>query len=375
MNVTVGPRGEYVKDMGTERPPLLGQFAPIRDAARCPLIVSQAFRTREEIETARDRSAAPGAARNAGLRRVTTELVAFLDSDCVPSPGWLGRLADHFTDPVVAALAPRIRPMRRAGPAPLLDQFVAFRSPLDLLGAEGGVTPGGRLAYVPTAALMVRREAVGEPFDPRLRHGEDVDLVWRLHDAGWRVRYDPSVTVEHDEPCTWRAYLGRRMRYGTSAAPSSLRHPRRLHHVVLRPWPTAAAALLLARRPLPALAIVAGQAALLMRRLAGAGVPPGRSLSWCVEAVTSTLLGVGRAATMLAPAVLAAAVCTRRGRGAALALVAAPALEEWLRRRPPLDPLRWTVACIADDVAYGTGVWLGCIRHRTARPLIPGTGR
>jgi 2,4-dienoyl-CoA reductase-like NADH-dependent reductase (Old Yellow Enzyme family) len=52
INATVGPRGEYVRDMGTERPPLLGAFGPIRDATRLPLVVSQAFRTREEIEAA-----------------------------------------------------------------------------------------------------------------------------------------------------------------------------------------------------------------------------------------------------------------------------------------------------------------------------------
>ena len=52
INVTVGPRGEYVKDMGTERPPLLGAFGPIRDATRLPLIISHAFRTRQEIEAA-----------------------------------------------------------------------------------------------------------------------------------------------------------------------------------------------------------------------------------------------------------------------------------------------------------------------------------
>jgi 2,4-dienoyl-CoA reductase (NADPH2) len=52
LNVTVGPRGEYVRDMGTERPPLLGATGPLRDATRLPLIVSHAFRTREEIDAA-----------------------------------------------------------------------------------------------------------------------------------------------------------------------------------------------------------------------------------------------------------------------------------------------------------------------------------
>ena len=53
LNITVGPRGEYVKDMATERPPLLGDFGPIREAAAAtPLIVSHAFRARREIEDA-----------------------------------------------------------------------------------------------------------------------------------------------------------------------------------------------------------------------------------------------------------------------------------------------------------------------------------
>jgi 2,4-dienoyl-CoA reductase (NADPH2) len=52
VNLTVGPRGEYVRDMGTEQPPLLGAFAPVREATRVPLLVSHAFRAREELEAA-----------------------------------------------------------------------------------------------------------------------------------------------------------------------------------------------------------------------------------------------------------------------------------------------------------------------------------
>jgi 2,4-dienoyl-CoA reductase-like NADH-dependent reductase (Old Yellow Enzyme family) len=57
VNVTVGPRGEYVKDMATEAPPLLGEFGPIREATDLPLLVSQAFRTRKEVEAAVEQGA------------------------------------------------------------------------------------------------------------------------------------------------------------------------------------------------------------------------------------------------------------------------------------------------------------------------------
>ena len=61
----------------------------------------------------------------------------------------------------------------------------------------------------------------------------------------------------------------------------------------------------------------------------------------------------------------------RRTRPAALALLLAPPLDEWARRRPPLDPVRWTLASLADDAAYGAGVWRGCLRERTIAPLRP----
>jgi mycofactocin glycosyltransferase len=353
----------------------LGDEAPVivvddgsRDAASVADICKRHGAMRLRLDPARG----PGAARNAALARVETELVAFLDSDCLPQDRWLSRLADHLADPLVGAVAPRIRPTQPAGRASVLARFTSVRSPLDMGPEESPVVPGGRVAYVPTAALLVRRRAVERGlFDPSLRYGEDVDLVWRLHDAGWRIRYVPTVTVEHAEPCSWRTLLRRHLCYGTSAAPLSRRHPGRLAPAVVRPAPGAAAALALAHRPVPAIAATVVQAALLARRTRRLGVPPARALLWSTTAAAHTMLRVGRAATVLAAPVLLAALGPRVSRPAALTLLFAPPLEEWVRRRPRLDPLRWTVACIADDLAYGMGVWIGCVDHRTTAPLRP----
>jgi len=319
----------------------------------------------------REAGGGPAVARNAALAAVTTELVAFLDSDCAPEPGWLATVAAHFADPLVGAVAPRVRPEAVRRRAPARARYAEARSPLDMGGREGAVVPGGRVPYVPTAALVVRRRAIAGGFDPGLRHGEDVDLVWRLHDAGWRVRLEPRATVRHAEPDTWRALLARRHRYGTSAAPLSRRHPGRLAPLAVRPGPAAVAALLLARRPRSAAALAAVQGAVLARRLRPTGVPAAAALPWPARAGADTFLGAGRAATMLAGPALLAALCSRRARVPALALLAAPPLREWARRRPRLDPARWTAACVADDVAYGLGVWRGCLAHRTAAPLRP----
>ena len=52
VSVTVGVRTTYVRDMATSEPPLLGSIGRLRAAVGGPLLVSQAFRRAEEIDSA-----------------------------------------------------------------------------------------------------------------------------------------------------------------------------------------------------------------------------------------------------------------------------------------------------------------------------------
>jgi 2,4-dienoyl-CoA reductase-like NADH-dependent reductase (Old Yellow Enzyme family) len=52
LSVTVGVRTTYVRDMATTAPPLLGSIGRLRAAVDGPLLVSQAFRRADEIESA-----------------------------------------------------------------------------------------------------------------------------------------------------------------------------------------------------------------------------------------------------------------------------------------------------------------------------------
>jgi 2,4-dienoyl-CoA reductase (NADPH2) len=57
VNLTVGVRTTYVKDMATEAPPLLEAVTQIRPLVHAPLLISQAFRRGEQIEHALARGA------------------------------------------------------------------------------------------------------------------------------------------------------------------------------------------------------------------------------------------------------------------------------------------------------------------------------
>lgn len=316
----------------------------------------------------RDRNGGPGAARNTGLAAVSTDLVALLDSDCVPPPDWIDTLAGHLADPAVAVVAPRIvaAPGAPAG----------ARNALDLGPRPGRIAPGTPVAYVPTAALLVRRAALrevaagAEVFDAALRYGEDVDLVWRVHAAGWRLRYEPAVRVEHVEPATWAGILARRFRYGSSAAALSRRHPDALAPLILEPWTAAGLVAVLARRPVLAALVLAMAVADERRARAGAGVRVG-AVGAVAGRTAKTWRATGTYATQfLAPALLVG-LAHRRTRFAAAAMLAAGPAHAWWTVRPPNDRIRFVVGHLAEDAAYGAGVLAGSARERTLRPLLP----
>ena len=84
----------------------------------------------------------------------------------------------------------------------------------------------------------------------------------------------------------------------------------------------------------------------------------------------SALPSLGGLARAWAPALVLGLAFRRTRKASALALVL-PALGEWVADRKALDPLRFTALHVADDAAYGLGVWVGCARERTAAPLVP----
>ena len=310
----------------------------------------------------------PSGARNAGLAAVHSPLVAFVDSDCVPAAGWLEPLLGHFDDPLVAAVAPRIVPA--GGPA----RDVAARSSLDRGTRAGLVRPGSRIPFVPSAALVIRSDIATGPdlFDAALRGGEDVDLVWRLDEAGWDVHYVPSSTVAHENPATLKEFLARRAFYGTTAAPLSRRHGAAVAPLHVSGWSLTVWALLLTRRPVLALTALSASIVILAHRLRGLVRDPVRVAAHVAGGGTtrSALPALASLTRAWSPA-LVLGLAFRRTRAVSAAALLVPALSESAADRGGHDPVRAVALHVADDVAYGTGVWVGCARERTLVPLIP----
>lgn len=125
----------------------------------------------------------------------------------------------------------------------------------------------------------MRRSAIDQigGFTPGLV-GEDLELTWRVHRAGWKVDFRPRAIVYAEVPSTPRALWRQRVRWTRGLVQTARMHADMLGR--RRFWPIGAylpvnllAMLVLPIIQLVALAILVG--------LVAAGAPPcRRSCSW-----------------------------------------------------------------------------------------------
>jgi mycofactocin glycosyltransferase len=319
-----------------------------------------------------DRSLGPGQARMSAMPKVTTALVLFIDADAAPPSDW-SLLIAAFDDPDVTIAAPRVASLPGTD---VVSRYETTRSSLDLGIRRASVRPRSRVSYVPSAVLLVQVDALMtlDGFDPGLRYGEDVDLVWRAAGSGQVVRYEADVVAHHRPRPSLQAFVRQRMSYGSAAAPLDQRHQGLVAPLQASGWSVAVWALAVLGGPLglvAALGTAVGTASALERKLLAIAQP--RRVAWSLA--LRGHLGVGRqlaSATWRAwlPFAMLAAVFSQRVRHALLLSAAMP-IEEWLQKRPRLDPVRFTALRLLDDASYCAGVWQGCLTERTFRALLP----
>ncbi|SDF49139.1 mycofactocin system glycosyltransferase [Blastococcus fimeti] len=369
-----------VKDRPVELARLLAALRSDPVTAELPVVVvddgsAAPVRTDDAVVVRHGTARGPAAARNAGLRAVRTPFVAFLDSDCVPRPGWLARLLPHLADPRLALVAPRIVALSGEG---WLSGYEAVEGALDMGRQAAPVRPLTAVSYVPSAALLGRTAALaGGGFDEAMRVAEDVDLVWRLTGAGWRVRYDPAAEVAHEHPTGTAEWLRRRTFYGTGAALLAARHDGLVSPLVVAPDVAAAVGLAAAggrRGRAVAAGLLAVRAVRLSRRLARPGERPplGLAAVLTVRATGVSARAMARAVTRHHwPLAAAAGVLSRAARRRLLGVAVLEGLLAWLPHRHEVGPFRHAAARRLDDLAYGAGLWAGAVRARSAAALLP----
>lgn len=130
------------------------------------------------------------AARNEAIESLPDdiEIVAFTDSDCVPSPQWIAEHVQALESADMSGGGIDVTMRRNPRPAEFVDRFRHLLQEHYVRG-EG---------YAATANLAVRRGVLDTlRFNPQLRSGGDNDFGRRAREAGFSLVYTPTALVQH----------------------------------------------------------------------------------------------------------------------------------------------------------------------------------
>ena len=167
-----------------------------------------------------------GPAVNLVARESRADWIAPANSDLRIHPGAVERLlARGEADPRIAAVGPRLvlpdgSVQASVQPFPTTGNAVLLHSRLHKLSRAVGdrlyLTPRWRheaapVDWVTGAFVIVRRsafDAVGGFDERHWMYAEDMDLCWRLRQAGWTVWHEPGAVVDHVESAAAAAAFG-----------------------------------------------------------------------------------------------------------------------------------------------------------------------
>ena len=171
-------------------------------------------------------------ARNEGARAATGEIIAYTDDDCQVDRDWLNWLALAFEDDsITAAGGPNLPP----APEGRQEAIVAAAS-----GSPAHVLLTDTTAeHVPGCNLAIRKSQLLKLgcFNPVFETaGDDVDLCWRLIDAGQVIRFIPQAFVWHRRRVSIWRYIQQQRAYGKAEAELRRLHPQRFSDLGSPRW-------------------------------------------------------------------------------------------------------------------------------------------
>lgn len=164
------------------------------------------------------------AARNAGIRAATGDIVLFTDADCEPVPGWAATLINAIREGADGA-----KGTYRTRQKSVTARFVQaeYESKYRRMSHKRG---GKGIDFIDTYSAAYSRNCLIEVggFNEQMLADEDQELSFRLAERGYTLRFVPNAVVYHFHAASPQAYVRKKFSIGYWKVKTVAMHPRRI---------------------------------------------------------------------------------------------------------------------------------------------------
>jgi len=153
----------------------------------------------------------PAAAKNAGIKMATGNIIAFVDGDCVADGKWLKEIVTVFKDSNTGCVAGEIMAMEHENMSHL-EQFLIKKGHL----SQNQHVKNPFLPFAATANAAYRKEVFEKIglFDEALHIGEDADMSWRMQlKTNYKLTFSSSAVVSHPYETSLKALFRQKQRH------------------------------------------------------------------------------------------------------------------------------------------------------------------
>jgi len=180
--------------------------------------------TREMVETYRkganrnlkyfyQQNKGPAGARNTGIRNSSGSLIVFTDDDCIASSNWLQEMVKGYDNSNVAGVGGSIKAIATQS---IISEYCSYIGVM-----EKPLMQGDTVKYLVGANSSFRKEhldVAGWFNEAMPLGGEDLDISFRLEQAGYALKFNPEAVIYHLHKQTLRELLVTFFKYGKGSA-------------------------------------------------------------------------------------------------------------------------------------------------------------
>lgn len=164
----------------------------------------------KDITLIRQENQGPAVARNQGAKQASGDIILFTDSDCTPVADWIEKMIAPFNrDESIAG----VKGVYRTDQKELVARFVQleYEDKYDVMKKQKYID------FIDTYSAGFRREAFcaigGYDTSFPVACAEDVEMSFRLANAGYKMIMVPDAVVYHIHPNTLTAYLKKKFKF------------------------------------------------------------------------------------------------------------------------------------------------------------------